>query len=239
MEPATEVMTLGRVGMLAPQWRTQYLNPPASTRQVPQNRLRQTINGPRSGSLSRQLRVVPRRRLSGPFEPAITHTQARYPGMPASVFASAINRNAFGTSLLGGLARAKRIALGQIEVDAGAGALSSEEIDASLDMTGEALDASFTPEQIQQIEDTRIMDAEAAAGRTDEINIGPAIRIGKSTAIGWGLVSTASAASGIYHGYRRNNSLGWGLWWGLMGAVFPVVSVAVSVAQGYGKRKGR
>jgi hypothetical protein len=47
--------------------------------------------------------------------------------------------------------------------------------------------------------------------------------------------SVAGLASGAYHGYRRNNSLGWAIWWGGCGMVFPVFTVAVAVAQGFGK----
>lgn len=54
----------------------------------------------------------------------------------------------------------------------------------------------------------------------------------------WGTLATASFVASLYHGYRRNNSLGWGLWWGLMGSVFPIVTPTVAVAQGFAKRKG-
>lgn len=55
----------------------------------------------------------------------------------------------------------------------------------------------------------------------------------------WGTLATASLVASTYHGYRRNNSLGWALWWGLMGSLFPVVTPTVAVAQGFAKRKGR
>jgi len=47
----------------------------------------------------------------------------------------------------------------------------------------------------------------------------------------------ASGAASLYHGYKRNNSLGWGLAWWLMGSAFPVITPTVAVAQGFGKRK--
>lgn len=53
----------------------------------------------------------------------------------------------------------------------------------------------------------------------------------------WMVLSTASMAAGIYHGYRRNNSIGWALAWGLLGAMFPVVVPAIAIAQGFGERK--
>lgn len=62
---------------------------------------------------------------------------------------------------------------------------------------------------------------------------------------GWYALATVSSLASIYHGYRRNlprgpgKALGWGLWWGLMGTIFPLVTVAVGVAQGYGKPRAR
>lgn len=53
-----------------------------------------------------------------------------------------------------------------------------------------------------------------------------------------GILSIASGAAGAYHGYRRNQSIGWGLWWFLMGSIFPIVTPVIALAQGYGKRKG-
>lgn len=44
---------------------------------------------------------------------------------------------------------------------------------------------------------------------------------------------TAAVGASVYHGYKRNDSLGWGLWWGLMGALFPVITVPVALAQGF------
>jgi hypothetical protein len=47
--------------------------------------------------------------------------------------------------------------------------------------------------------------------------------------------SVVGLASGAYHGYKRNNSVAWAAWWGLCGSVIPVFTVAVAVAQGFGK----
>ena len=49
------------------------------------------------------------------------------------------------------------------------------------------------------------------------------------------LLDTASMAASTYHGYKRNDSIGWALWWGLCGALFPVVTPIIAVAQGFGK----
>lgn len=53
----------------------------------------------------------------------------------------------------------------------------------------------------------------------------------------YGLLSTVSMAASAYHGYKRNNSIGWALIWGLLGAAFPVIVPVIAVAQGFGKRK--
>ncbi len=53
----------------------------------------------------------------------------------------------------------------------------------------------------------------------------------------WGVASIASAAAAAFHGYRRNQSIGWAIWWSLMGGVFPIFTPAVALAQGFGKRK--
>lgn len=52
----------------------------------------------------------------------------------------------------------------------------------------------------------------------------------------YGLVGTASMALSAYHGYRRNNSVGWAIWWGFMGGLFPIITPVIAVAQGFGKR---
>ena len=41
----------------------------------------------------------------------------------------------------------------------------------------------------------------------------------------------------VFHGYRRNNSIGWALAWGLAGIALPVVTPVIAVAQGFGQRK--
>ncbi len=53
----------------------------------------------------------------------------------------------------------------------------------------------------------------------------------------WGVAATASMAVSAFHGYRRNQSVGWALWWAFMGATFPVITPVIAVAQGFGKRK--
>lgn len=53
----------------------------------------------------------------------------------------------------------------------------------------------------------------------------------------WGVLATASAAASAYHGYKRNDSIGWAIWWFFMGSLFPVITPVVAVAQGFGRRE--
>jgi hypothetical protein len=51
------------------------------------------------------------------------------------------------------------------------------------------------------------------------------------------LAVTGSIAASAYHGYKRNNSAGWAAMWGFMAFLFPVVTPAVGIAQGWAKRE--
>jgi len=56
------------------------------------------------------------------------------------------------------------------------------------------------------------------------------------------VVSMASAGASAYHGYKRNRgSVGWAIGWGVLGAIFPIITPAVALAQGFGKpaKRGR
>ena len=55
----------------------------------------------------------------------------------------------------------------------------------------------------------------------------------------WAAASVASSAAGAFHGYRRNHSVGWALWWGVAGAMAPVIVPAIAIAQGFGKPSKR
>lgn len=50
------------------------------------------------------------------------------------------------------------------------------------------------------------------------------------------LVAMLGGAAGAYHGYMRNRSVGWAIWWFLMGSWFPLITVPVALAQGYAQR---
>lgn len=51
------------------------------------------------------------------------------------------------------------------------------------------------------------------------------------------LVTVSSGAS-AYHGYKRNDSIGWALVWAFFGGVAPILTPVIAVAQGFGKPKG-
>ncbi len=53
----------------------------------------------------------------------------------------------------------------------------------------------------------------------------------------YGLASIAGAGLGAYHGYKRNNSVGWAIGWAVLGGLFPIITIPVSMAQGFGERK--
>lgn len=53
----------------------------------------------------------------------------------------------------------------------------------------------------------------------------------------WALAAIASSGASAYHGYKRNNSIGWAIAWGLLGGIAPVITPAVAVAQGFGERR--
>lgn len=47
------------------------------------------------------------------------------------------------------------------------------------------------------------------------------------------IAQMASVAACAYHGYKRNNSIGWAIWWGICGG--GVITPAIAIAQGFGK----
>lgn len=61
----------------------------------------------------------------------------------------------------------------------------------------------------------------------------------KAFVVAYGIAGIAGAALGAYHGYKRNDSVGWAIGWSLLGSLFPVIVIPVAYAQGIGKRKGR
>lgn len=54
------------------------------------------------------------------------------------------------------------------------------------------------------------------------------------------LIATAGLVGGLVHGFKRNRgSVGWAVWWGLMGGLFPIITIPVALLQGYGKPASR
>ncbi len=51
------------------------------------------------------------------------------------------------------------------------------------------------------------------------------------------VLGLAGAAIGAYHGYKRNNSVGWAIGWSLLGGIAPVIVIPVAFAQGIDKEK--
>lgn len=51
------------------------------------------------------------------------------------------------------------------------------------------------------------------------------------------VASLAGGALGVYHGYKRNDSVGWALGWGFFGSLVPLIAVPLMFGQGLGKEK--
>jgi hypothetical protein len=49
------------------------------------------------------------------------------------------------------------------------------------------------------------------------------------------VIEAASVGLSAYHGYKRNDSVGWAVVWGVMGGLFPVIMPAIAFAQGFGQ----
>lgn len=47
--------------------------------------------------------------------------------------------------------------------------------------------------------------------------------------------ATVSGPACAYHGYKRNKSVLWALWWGFAGSVFFPIAPVIAAAQGFGK----
>lgn len=47
-------------------------------------------------------------------------------------------------------------------------------------------------------------------------------------------LSAGGLFAGVYHGYKRTESVGWALGWGLLGSIWPI-GIPLMLAQGFGK----
>lgn len=59
----------------------------------------------------------------------------------------------------------------------------------------------------------------------------------KPVAVAWGIIRAASVGVGAYHGYKRNDSIGWALVWALLGGIAPIITPAIAMGQGLGEPK--
>lgn len=50
-------------------------------------------------------------------------------------------------------------------------------------------------------------------------------------------VRAAAGVASTYHGYKRTGSVGWAVLYGLLGGIFPLETVPITIAMGYGKPK--
>lgn len=49
--------------------------------------------------------------------------------------------------------------------------------------------------------------------------------------------SAVGMSAAAYHGYKRNNSVGWALLWGGFGAISPILTNVIAYAEGFGEPK--
>lgn len=79
----------------------------------------------------------------------------------------------------------------------------------------------------------------ALAGGPRVEHLGEPADDGSTWAVTWTFLSMAGAALAAYHGYKRNHeSTGAAVGWGVLGGLFPIITVPVALAQGYGKPAG-
>lgn len=89
-------------------------------------------------------------------------------------------------------------------------------------------------EPLQPIERSQPLPSMPASQSFNTQDEAPFFKSDTTRTIFWAL-DVASMAASTYHGYKRNNSVGWAIWWGLMGSLFPVITPVIAVAQGFGK----
>ena len=51
-------------------------------------------------------------------------------------------------------------------------------------------------------------------------------------------LTLAGTSLGAYHGYKRNQSVGWAIGWAFLGGLAPFIAIPVAFAQGLGQPKG-
>lgn len=51
-------------------------------------------------------------------------------------------------------------------------------------------------------------------------------------------LTLAGTSLGAYHGYKRNQSVGWAIGWAFLGGLAPIIVIPLAFAQGLGQPKG-
>lgn len=80
-------------------------------------------------------------------------------------------------------------------------------------------------------------------GAVDSVSMRPMGYLGKDSSArpvwsyAMGVASFASMGLLGYHGYKRNDSVGWALVWGVFGSIVWPVTVPIALVQGLGKPK--
>jgi hypothetical protein len=74
-------------------------------------------------------------------------------------------------------------------------------------------------------------------GATRDLKLHRQMRLRRGWYVAIWLLSLASGGVSAFHGYRRNQNVGWAIWWFLTGMVFPVVTPVIAAAQGFGRPK--
>lgn len=52
-------------------------------------------------------------------------------------------------------------------------------------------------------------------------------------------VGTVGLGLGAYHGYKRNDSIGWAIVWALCGSAVPIITIPIAFAQGFAEPAGK
>jgi len=75
-----------------------------------------------------------------------------------------------------------------------------------------------------------------ALSRRSTAKVGDNLFYDTSPTFDWIRALIAGAAT--YHGYKRNQSIPWAIGWFALGSIFPVPTIAIAAAQGFGKKAG-
>ena len=70
----------------------------------------------------------------------------------------------------------------------------------------------------------------------DSVQLSPTARV---VSTGYRIGAVVATPLLVYHGYKRNDSVGWAIAWGLLGGGFWFFGVPLAFAQGFAKRKVR